>query len=271
MIENRIKNPHIGLKQRLLYDFIRVYISTVAKMLLVEPFDFIKLFSNLPNCLMLMFIAYVISESLLMKHYKDNKLTRTMFNMEYQYLKAYVYIKMSYAIYGINPTSFIFNSFAVDLPEGVATNFGYWIEEFFTKPKACLKGIIRNCKIYLLLNLWTILYFSGCLPESVRIVLQNYVSTEWIFEASIYFTLFIATSDKLQSTFGENRTFGVLDLFKTTSQKISDLRNKIQKSKNHNKCKKIVEQGKSTIESSSKRFFAYFWWAPVTENKEKED
>lgn len=210
ILENRLKNPKINIFRRILGDFTRCYLSTAIRMMWLQDFSIMKLLVTAPKCFTLLAAAYLISDSCLNKWYKNNRVSRTLYNMEYQHLKSHAYIKFIYALYNACPTRHILNNVLVDLGEGIATNSVYVFEEILVCKKPNFSSIYRNCKVYLALNIVTVLYFV----LGQNMVLTNYhgepMNCTKLYEDMIFLILFTATCDKLQTSFKET---GILKRF----------------------------------------------------------
>lgn len=154
----------------------------------------------------------MISESALVKYYKTNQITRTLFNMEYQHLKAHNYAKISINDYHFFPGSYIFNSLHVTACEGLATNSVYVFEDLIIGKKPCLKSILRNLKVYLLLNSYSIAFMMLDIQPEYHTFTMEYVGSVKLFEVVVYFVLFFATCDKVQLTFKEKNILSYFEI-----------------------------------------------------------
>ena len=190
----------------------------------MNNFDSAKLWKTLPSWFMLMYAAYLIDEGMLIKWYKTNKFTRALYNMEYQHLKSFSYLRNTYTVFGTFPNSFMMNSLIIDVPEGMATNLVYIFEDFLSTTKVSftdvmssvflrsshLASLTRNLKVYLVLNIISTLYFIYPMQERTRILMMSYVSTSRLYEGTIYFIMFVATWDKIQTAFKEKSILSTL-------------------------------------------------------------
>ena len=109
-------------------------------MMLTFNFNLSGILKSLPSTLMIMFVGYIIEEAFFVKHYKQNDVTKTVFNMEYQFLKSYSYIKLTNEFFARNPHSYLSNLFIVTVPEALGTSLGDYIDQVAGDKKASFSG-----------------------------------------------------------------------------------------------------------------------------------
>ena len=172
-------------------------------MIVIGQIDYEKLLSTIPNLILMIFVIYSLSDQFIIKYFKHNRYSMSFFALEYQYLKWYAYIKYAAMFLNEFDCSYLIAFLLIDICEGMATNSSYIFENFIFKESISLDSTIRNLKMYLTLNIVTLIYYSSiwlCNSPSSSLW-ENECSK--IYEAWVYAVMFIFTCSKIQCKFNE--------------------------------------------------------------------
>ena len=161
-------------------------------------------------------ITNAIPNSWYKKMFKQSQWLPILANLEYQVVKVYEYLRHASGgqmLYPHNPL--VYCAF-VDLPEGLATNMVYIMEQAVSGDKINTSSIIRSFKTYCSMNVVTIIYYEFY-QQGDNTILSLTGSDEKFARALIYSIIMFVTLDKLHGQFGEP----------TISEKINELKIKV--------------------------------------------
>lgn len=158
IIQNRERQPKIGLARRIIGDIARWYLSTVVKAVSLGNFEIYRVLRTFPQFFWIMFIWYMIGHKTFKRYYTDNVIGKTLINLEFRYFKSIQYLRYTWTVTDKHHC-LLFSWAMSDLAEGLSTSSVNIVEEFIFSEKLDTAGWWRNLKIYLQLNLVSIVFF----------------------------------------------------------------------------------------------------------------
>ena len=187
--------------RRIIFDFLRSYASNIVRMWCLQQSELDRMVETLPFIILVMTIIHILGSQYWEKFYTQNKWIKSVLNVEYQYGKSINYIKLMNRLLKMHPQNPIFWWFVVDLVEGYATNSVYALEKLIFESKLDWSSLIRNTKVYGLLNMITILHYIFAYES--QYLAYSFETSNRTVKLSIFIIIFIAVWDKLQKSFKE--------------------------------------------------------------------
>lgn len=147
IIENMLMNPKSGRVQRFTGDYLRCMAVTAVKMMTKGDFQAWKLFLKTPSILICMALVYSLKVDGVKKYYYNNTWLRTLVQLQFQLVKAHMYIATLPMLYKLYPYNPIIVCLLVDLSEGLAVRSEYILEKVVTEASISnevTKGVVKS-------------------------------------------------------------------------------------------------------------------------------
>ena len=207
LMEALSRSPDISIFQRLFFDLIRMFIIPFMKMLAISNFNLNELLASLPKVCIIIAVLYSIPKENIEKYYSKNPYVRSALHMEFRYFKSINYMKFIAVLRKLNPNSMIYNFMMVNLIEGCSVVFVHWLEMYYNTGIPNFSNFWLNFKAYLILNVFSILYFNDALWVSEGSWWYSVFKSEYIYLSLCWTVLFITAWYSLQIAYAEETIF----------------------------------------------------------------
>lgn len=225
VMENMASFPDVGFARRVVFDFLRCISIPICKMYLMGNFDLTTLMSQVPSILIVMAIVYIISSQGFKSYYSKQRWVRTFVNLEFQHLKSIAYHQTLLKFIKMFPTNPMLACFMTDVPEGLIVFAMYVVEQVVTKSKVSLDPLVKNAKIYLAVNLVTMMYLSLKKNAEDKHYFEGQDTLDRTYRYVVFAILVTCNADKLQVYYKETPIVGTgFDILKKTINTVVDSR-----------------------------------------------
>lgn len=225
VMENMASFPDVGLARRIIFDFLRCISIPICKMYLMGKIDYTGLMSQVPSILIVMAVCYIISSKGFQAYYSKQRWIRTVVNLEFQHLKSIGYHQTLLKFIKMFPTNPMLACFVTDIPEGLIVFAIYIVEQIVTKTKVNFDPLVKNAKIYLAVNLVTMMYLALKQKSEDKHYFEGHNNVDRTYRYLVYTILVACNADKLQVYYKETPIVGTgFELMKKAISTVLDSR-----------------------------------------------
>ena len=117
-----------------------------SKMVVLDGLSIQEIHKQFPKTLLIMSIVYLITSDQIQRFYATNKYCRTLFSMEFRFIKSIDYVRFISLMFKSKPDSIIFNFIVVDIIEATLILFTSSIQHLIISGKWSLDDTVINRK-----------------------------------------------------------------------------------------------------------------------------